>query len=206
MTTVGNREKILTSARDLLYKQGYMRTSVDDIASAAGVSKSNFYYHFPAKEDLGVAVLESRRTDFEALVHGSLHNIEVGPDQRLASLLSALIRLQVAGQYGCPFGNLAAEMAEHSERFRCYISGMFEAMTDLIADVVSEAQTAGTLRRDMAPGMAAALVVQTIQGMHLIAKCSKSSHSLTASAQALMQLLREPQSCSNCLPRTQPVG
>ena len=46
------REKIIETANDLFYKQGYRATVVNQIIEEAGVSKPTFYSHFPSKEDL----------------------------------------------------------------------------------------------------------------------------------------------------------
>jgi len=46
------REQIFESAINLTIQKGYVETSMEDIANAAGVSKGNVYYHFKSKQDL----------------------------------------------------------------------------------------------------------------------------------------------------------
>ena len=46
------REAVLVAARALFVRQGYLRTSVDEIARKAGVSKGGIYFHFPDKADI----------------------------------------------------------------------------------------------------------------------------------------------------------
>lgn len=48
----GNREKLLAAARQCLFDKGYERTTVRDLASAAGVSMAAIGYHFGSKEAL----------------------------------------------------------------------------------------------------------------------------------------------------------
>ncbi|MET7488734.1 helix-turn-helix domain-containing protein [Streptomyces sp. NPDC005538] len=50
------RAEITTAAMELFLADGFEATTVDQIAEAAGVSRSSFFRHFPAKEDV---VLES---------------------------------------------------------------------------------------------------------------------------------------------------
>ena len=38
--------------------KGYAATTVDDICSAAGVTKGSFFHHFASKEELGIAAAE----------------------------------------------------------------------------------------------------------------------------------------------------
>ncbi|WP_375486926.1 TetR/AcrR family transcriptional regulator [uncultured Jatrophihabitans sp.] len=46
------RTRVLTAAVDLFAQQGYERTSVSQVVTAAGVAKGGFYHHFASKEDL----------------------------------------------------------------------------------------------------------------------------------------------------------
>ncbi|MFI5780074.1 TetR/AcrR family transcriptional regulator [Nocardia sp. NPDC051570] len=49
---MGNREDLLSGARRCLLDKGYARTTVRDIATAAGVSMAAIGYHFGSKEAL----------------------------------------------------------------------------------------------------------------------------------------------------------
>jgi AcrR family transcriptional regulator len=46
------RNQILEAAKVLFSRQGYSKTSVDDISQAVGMRKSSLYYYFKSKEDL----------------------------------------------------------------------------------------------------------------------------------------------------------
>ena len=54
------RQQILEAARDLFLEHGYEVTSVDSIASRAGVSKATVYSHFDGKTGLVEAVIKQR--------------------------------------------------------------------------------------------------------------------------------------------------
>lgn len=53
------RNQILQSASQLFSKFGYDATSVAQICQAAGVSKGAFYHHFPTKQAVFMALLNS---------------------------------------------------------------------------------------------------------------------------------------------------
>lgn len=57
------RQTLLSASGRLFAKQGVRAVSVDDIAAAAGITKTTLYRYFPAKDDLVLACLEeeSRR-------------------------------------------------------------------------------------------------------------------------------------------------
>jgi AcrR family transcriptional regulator len=52
------REQILTAATHAFARAGFAATSLDDIATAAGVSRAILYRHFDSKTDLYRAVLD----------------------------------------------------------------------------------------------------------------------------------------------------
>src|SRR2546421_3595839 len=134
---MSSREKILLVSREQFYRNGYLATSVDDIIAEAKVSKSNFYYHFKSKEDLGIEVLQERREEFAAELDRLLAADVGTPRERLHGVVDFMVEAQDSrlDKCGCPFGNLIAEMAERSERIRGALSCMFAGMTSRIACV-----------------------------------------------------------------------
>lgn len=188
---MSSREKILQVALEQFYRGGYQATSVDDIIAQACVSKSNFYYHFKSKEDLGTAVLAIRGADLTQVLSRTLCNDDMSPRGRLQSFLAFLYTAQDAnlGKGGCPFGNLVAEMAEHSEKFRCQLSDVFGSLARTVTDLIEEGQERGEFRRDVGAADMAMLVVQTVQGMLLLTKCHKSVDCLKRGADTLVRLI-----------------
>ena len=51
-------EQILNAAEDLLQRRGYNAFSYHHIAIQLGVRNAAIHYHFPSKEDLGVALVK----------------------------------------------------------------------------------------------------------------------------------------------------
>jgi len=54
------RERLVESARDLLYEQGVQRTTLAQIAERADVPVGNVYYYYKTRDELVHAVIESR--------------------------------------------------------------------------------------------------------------------------------------------------
>ncbi len=188
---MSSKEKILHVALEQFYHNGYQSSSVDDIIAEAGVSKSNFYYHFKSKEDLGLTVLNFRSEEFRNALDCTLCNEDLNPEQRLLSFLKLMQSSQeeMGQQCGCPFGNLVAEMAEHSEKIRCTLSRMFGSLKNLVADVIVEGQLNGVFRNDVEPDNMAALIVNSMQGMLLMTKCHKSHDTLGRGVVTLVRLI-----------------
>jgi AcrR family transcriptional regulator len=58
------RRRILDAAGQFFASRGYAKTTVEEIASGAGVSKALVYHHFPGKEGILDAVLERTLADW----------------------------------------------------------------------------------------------------------------------------------------------
>jgi AcrR family transcriptional regulator len=54
----GPRERILSVAGALFYREGYRAVGIDRIIADADVAKATFYNHFPSKDDLIVAWIQ----------------------------------------------------------------------------------------------------------------------------------------------------
>ena len=58
LTADERRRAILHAAQDVFAVRGYHGSSIDEIATAAGISKALIYEHFPSKKDLHVSLLD----------------------------------------------------------------------------------------------------------------------------------------------------
>ncbi len=55
------KEHLIESGKQLMHARGYTAVSVQDLCQHAGVNKGSFYYFFPAKRDLVLAVIHGAR-------------------------------------------------------------------------------------------------------------------------------------------------
>ncbi|WCO01189.1 TetR/AcrR family transcriptional regulator [Psychroserpens ponticola] len=62
MKKLGVKERIIITASDLFYNQGFNQTGINQIISEAGVAKASMYQHFRSKEDIAVAYLTARHS------------------------------------------------------------------------------------------------------------------------------------------------
>ncbi|HAC0005135.1 TPA_asm: TetR family transcriptional regulator [Listeria monocytogenes] len=52
------KQRIIKSAKEVFQKQGYLKTSVQDMVDAAGISKGTFYNYFASKEELAIVIFK----------------------------------------------------------------------------------------------------------------------------------------------------
>lgn len=63
-----SRRRILEAARDVFFRDGFMRANLDEMAEKAGVAKGTLYRYFESKADLYVAVLTNNQAIFHELM------------------------------------------------------------------------------------------------------------------------------------------
>lgn len=66
------KEHVIASGVRLIAQKGYHKTSIEEIAKEAGISKGAFYLHFPSKESFVVASL----TLFQTQINDELEQVE----------------------------------------------------------------------------------------------------------------------------------
>ena len=103
------RERILTSARALFYREGIHATGVQRLADAAHVSKRTLYEYFPSKNEMVEAYLRGIEET------GGIPNERalVNPGTPRSRLLAIFDGRPAADRFrGCPFHNAAVEAAD----------------------------------------------------------------------------------------------
>lgn len=86
------RKAVLAAARTLFVQNGYVRTTVDDIAGLAGVSKGGIYFHFPDKADIVRELLLQSAELYQGVLR-LLQSKTVSPVERLIGYTNWVSRL-----------------------------------------------------------------------------------------------------------------
>lgn len=90
------RAEIVEAARALFLRYGYARTSVEQVAAAAGVAPRTVFRHFPRKEDLVFHRHAEELGRFRRLL--SEQPAERAPLDALVDALTGLLRLEEDGE------------------------------------------------------------------------------------------------------------
>lgn len=137
MSSSAARARILATAHHLFYGQGLRATGIDRIIAESDVTKTTFYRHFPAKDDLIAAYLALRHEAWMGWFTAALarHRAAQTPSGRhhqpLAPLASAFADWFAAPDFrGCAFINAVAELgpveiaARHKREMTGAIAGL----------------------------------------------------------------------------------
>jgi AcrR family transcriptional regulator len=90
LTAEERRSEILDAALTAFSQRGYHATSIDDIATEAGISKALIYEHFASKQELYGDLIARNARELTQRVAGALSGVEVDSTvERLATGLEA---------------------------------------------------------------------------------------------------------------------
>lgn len=131
----GARERILAAATALFAAQGINATSMEQIASAAPVSKRTLYAHFPAKEDLVVAYL-GHLSETGLTIEHALETPDRTARDRILAIFDVPADQEVVR--GCPFLAAATEFPDPASPAHVYTRDRKDEFARRIGDLLAE--------------------------------------------------------------------
>ncbi len=111
--SVETRQQIIDAAYTLFYQSGFMRTGVDAVANAAGITKRTLYQHFGSKDELIGAVLEHQHQMALERIRQWADCITGKPDQMVMTIFEKLAQWAAGTDWqGSGFTRAAVEFAD----------------------------------------------------------------------------------------------
>lgn len=161
-----SRQQLVDIAIDCFALHGFQGTSIDRIARMAGVTKGALYYHFRDKEDLLLEAVKNRIGEFERRV---LDAVAASDDthERLKLVVDACFVTATASNHRRFIITLMVEALDTNPRLSEQFRKVLRRMRGFLADVVADGQRRGTMRPDISPIDAAALIAGTIMGAEI---------------------------------------
>jgi len=187
------RQRLLKSARDLLYSRSYGNVGVKEICDAAGVQKGSFYHFFPSKQDLALAVLDEYFIELKEYIFSRSFRPEFSPMQQLEHLMEnmyefqKMTKLQTDKTLGCPYSNLVSEMGTLAEPIRQNVSRFFAKVVEEIQSVLQQAIEQNEIE-DLDTQATATAMFTYIEGLMLMAKTKNDPEIVKTLGSALFNI------------------
>jgi TetR/AcrR family transcriptional repressor of nem operon len=186
------RRKILETAFDEFYRNGFQGGSLNRIVDQAGTTKGALFHHFKGKNDLGYAVVREvvdpqvKEQWIDPLTHST------DPVMELKRIFRRNWREDIDSRQllqGCPLNNLAQEMAPLDEKFRKALEKIYAAWRESVAAAFTRGLQSGKVRKGVSPQKVAAFVVAAHAGMIGTAKNAQDEALLKQTSQAFFTYL-----------------
>ena len=160
------RDRILDAAFGEIHRYGYQSASIANILAKTGLTKGALYHHFPAKHDLGLAVVdEIILAGMQLMVFDPLRE----SDDPLATLIEIIERKGETAnvgsvRLGCPLNNLMQEMSPLDDEFKNRILAVLNQWQETVADALLRAQGQGRIGRGVDCHAMALFIVSAWEG------------------------------------------
>ena len=172
------KRKLVEASVSLVRNQGYHATTVDDICTAAGVTKGGFFHYFKSKEDVAKAAIEwfgeTKAREIRAAAFSQLPD----PLDRINGRLD-YAKESAGGPHrvtrGCPIGMIALELASTHPALRNVCQDYFSRLAKDLANDFAEAKALHAPDADFDPQNVAMLFVSMMQGSMMLAKTAEAN-------------------------------
>ena len=161
------RRQILDAALGCFARQGFHKTTMQDVVEHSGLSPGSIYCHFSGKQDIIVALVEERHRRERALLQRALEkpSFAEAVDQLAADFIAVLSTPDERA-----WRRLAVQIwAEslHNRRLAVTVRDGVEVPKAILAGMVQRAKTQGELPRALDADAMARLLIAFFQGLVL---------------------------------------
>jgi AcrR family transcriptional regulator len=156
------REALLSKCLHLFAQRGCSRTSVDDIARAAGVTKGAIYWHFASKNEIFHAILDRIRAQWQEVVHVPV-STSGDPQAQLGRLFDAYAELFRESPDICLFLQQVV-LDRQNKPFAAEVAKVFATTARFIARIVDEGKARGVMNTDVDSLTMAHLILGMLAG------------------------------------------
>ena len=137
------REKILNTATQLFIQKGSEKTSMQDIAQTAGISKGAIYHHFKSKDEIVLAVMRSRQELMEEEMKQWLKATEnlTGREQ-----LQAILKSNLESQTARAIDGIVDEYEQDAGFILTMMRDNLRIGAPLVSDIIKKGMADGSIQ------------------------------------------------------------
>jgi TetR/AcrR family transcriptional regulator, transcriptional repressor for nem operon len=165
------RERIMDIAEHLIMSRGFNRFSYKDISTEMNVKNAAIHYHFPSKNDLGVAVIRRAQARCRKWNAKTIQQA-VSPVDMLNAFLEMFTGYLNSGEYVCLASALETEFNTFSKDMQDEIRAYAAEMLDWIRNLLKRGREEGFFTFSDSPEDKAFIILSSVQGALQIARVS----------------------------------
>jgi len=131
---MSKREEIIQLADTLIRQKGYNAFSFYDISDKVGIKTASVHYHFPAKSDLGVAVIEQHIENLNNVIE---HYKQKSSTEKLDKFFSIYANIKKENKV-CLVGSLATDFNTLDKKVQQKLKAFSEVMLNWVSNFLED--------------------------------------------------------------------
>ena len=190
MTNTNTRDQLLDAAQDLIQRFGLNAMSFQHLSDAVGIRKPSVHHHFANKSDMVQALLERYQEQYDASIAAILASRANGRPklQRYCAIFVDTLNAD-DNDKGCVCGMLMAELLSLDEKSVGLVRQFLRSNANCLKTILATGAQDGSLQPQSKPDATADLILCTMEGGLLVARCEQGPKQLSDIAKRLVSLL-----------------
>ena len=170
------RDKIIETAMGLSLRQGHVATSIDEVIEEAGITKGSFFYHFPSKKDLAIALIEKFTSSEMRILEENLekaNKLSKDPLQQLlifVGLIQDLHSQLEEDHIGCLFASFSYENQLQDDDLQAMASATLIEWKVKLSEKIQEIVEVYPPRQEVNPDDLADMFLVTLEGAYVLTR------------------------------------
>ena len=188
-TEDSTRARIIEVVEALLMERGFNAISYQDISDQIGIRKASVHYHFPAKADLGVAVIR-RYVDRVDAMHVPVEMLQ-GPmfEIALGRFLGVFAELGSRSPKVCLGGILGAEFETLPEAMQAEVRRFFTGLREWVGAMLEAGRAQGAFAFVGDGATAARAMVAMLEGALIIGRALRDPEELASAIRTARRMV-----------------
>ncbi|MDD7795406.1 TetR/AcrR family transcriptional regulator [Clostridium sp. 'White wine YQ'] len=179
---------VLEKAMELFWRQGYEKTSMNDLVEHMGIHRRSLYDAFGDKHTLFLKAMDFYEELIKNKIKAGILHAETAK-QAIQFIFDFIIEGYEDKQWGCLIVNSATEMALRDKEVEEKIEIIFKETEQLIADIVRKGQQTGEISCNYDSHVLSEVFQNTLHGIRVQLRMSASKEKLHRIADFFLDLL-----------------
>jgi TetR/AcrR family transcriptional regulator, transcriptional repressor for nem operon len=180
------KERLIESARELLWERGYVGMSPKAIQDRASAGQGSMYHHFENKAAVALAAIERSTEELYQAAEKELASPHTAMER-----IAAYLNRERQVLRGCRAGKLTQDPdVVANPQLRRPLQRMFTRLQQRLARVLEEGKIAGEFAPKMSAQDIAATVIAVLQGGYVLARAENSVEPFDRAIRGVLFLLK----------------
>lgn len=179
--------QIIQLADNLIREKGYNAFSFYDISKSVGIKTASIHYHFPAKSDLGVAVIEQHINNLNLVKKRFNRKSPVEKLDKFFSIYSAIKNENKI----CLVGSLATDFNTLDKKVKDKLKIFSDNMLDWVSDFLEEGRNNNVFQFEGSPRTKAIMIIGNMLAIVQLSRLTNDKDFKTVKDSIKQELLKK---------------
>jgi AcrR family transcriptional regulator len=161
------RDQILDAAMVCLNDRGFGRSTMSDVAKAAGIGRGTVYWHFPSKDELFLAVIQ-REVDKANAELQPLMAMDMPTVEKLELMIAATFQMyqEVPHLFRSVLSIITGAGEELEQQLEAMMGDLYRLYNSMVSELLEKGKAQGTVRPELDTAVVGASIVVLLDALY----------------------------------------